>query len=221
VNALNENYTSDDCAARQWLASAALVAPAGVSRGRRPREERHDAMNIGYRVRTRRQEQGLSLRDLAGRAGLSVSFLSQMERDLARPSISSLKQVADALDIRVGDLLVDPVQRNPTVLRRDERPAWNLSNVRYEQLATVDGRQMQPQLVTYEPGADSGDHPVTHEGEEFGMVLQGRAECWVGDELFVLEQGDCVYFDATVPHRMRNAGQGPCVWLHVVSPPSF
>ena len=178
-------------------------------------------MNIGYRVRTRRQEQGLSLRDLARRTGLSVSFLSQMERDLARPSISSLKEVAEALGIKVGDLLVDAAHRSPTVLRRDERPGWNLSNVRYEMLATVDGRHMQPQLVTYEPGADSGDHPVTHAGEEFGMVLQGRAECWVGEDLFVLEQGDCVYFDATVPHRMRNAGPEPCIWLHVVSPPSF
>lgn len=178
-------------------------------------------MNIGYRVRARRQEQGLSLRDLAGRSGLSVSFLSQVERDLARPSISSLKQVADALGVKVLDLLADPAHQHATVLRRDERPVWNLSRVRYELLTTVNGRKMEPQLVTYEPGGDSGDHPVTHEGEEFGMVLQGRAECWIGEELVVLQEGDCVYFDASVPHRMRNAGPEPCVWLHVVTPPSF
>ncbi|MDP9365910.1 MAG: XRE family transcriptional regulator [Chloroflexota bacterium] len=178
-------------------------------------------MNIGYRVRNKRQEQGLSLRDLASRSGLSLSFLSQMERDLVRPSISSLKQVADALDVKVGALLADPVQRHPTVLRRDERPVWQLSRVRYELLVTVQGRTMEPQLVTYEVGADSGDHPVTHAGEEFGMVLKGRAECWVGEELFVLEEGDCVYFDATIPHSMRNAGAEPCIWLHVVTPASF
>ncbi|MDP9472691.1 MAG: XRE family transcriptional regulator [Chloroflexota bacterium] len=178
-------------------------------------------MNIGYRVRNRRKEQGLSLRALASRSGLSLSFLSQMERDLVRPSISSLKQVADALDVKVGVLLADPAQRHPTVLRRDERPAWQLSRVRYELLTTVQGQTMEPQLVTYEAGADSGDHPVTHEGEEFGMVLQGCAECWIGEELLVLKEGDCVYFDASVPHRMRNAGDEPCVWLHVVTPPSF
>ena len=178
-------------------------------------------MNIGYRLRVRRQQMGLSLRDLAARSGLSVSFVSQVERDITRPSISSLKQMADALDVQVAALLADTTPGHTRVLRRHERPSAELSRIRYELLATGEGRQMEPQLVTFEPGADSGSHPVTHEGEEFGMILSGRAECWIGEDLMVLEEGDCVYFDATVPHRMRNSGSEPCVWLHVVTPASF
>ena len=178
-------------------------------------------MNIGFRVRYHRQQQQLSLRQLAVRSGLSVSFLSQLERDLTRPSISSLKQIADALDLKVAELLSDAVDNGRVVLRRADRPVWDLSRARYELLATAKGRSMEPQLVTFEPGADSGDHPVTHEGEEFGLILRGRAQCWIGDDLLELEEGDCVYFAASTPHRMRNAGDHVCIWLHVVSPPSF
>jgi len=178
-------------------------------------------MNIGFRVRYHRQQQKLSLRQLAERSGLSISFLSQLERDLTRPSISSLKQIADALGLKVADLLTDASENGEILLRRADRPVWDLSRVRYELLATAKGRSMEPQLVTFEPGADSGDHPVTHDGEEFGMILRGSAQCWIGDELVTLEEGDCVYFAASMPHRMRNAGESVCIWLHVVSPPSF
>lgn len=178
-------------------------------------------MEIGFRVRHHRQQQKLSLRQLAESSGLSISFLSQLERDLTRPSISSLKQIADALGLKVADLLADVAENGKIVLRRADRPVWDLSHVRYELLATAKGRSMEPQLVTFEPGADSGDHPVTHEGEEFGLILRGRAQCWIGEELLELEEGDCIYFEASTPHRMRNAGDDICVWLHVVSPPSF
>lgn len=178
-------------------------------------------MNIGFRVRVHRQQQHLSLRQFAAHTGLSVSFLSQVERDLASPSISSLKQIADALGIKVAELLADASEDHQVVLRRKDRPVWDLSHIRYELLTTARGRSMEPQLVTFEPGAESGDHPVTHEGEEFGMILSGRAECWIGDEFFELDTGDCVYFQASTPHRMRNPSDDTCVWLHVVTPPSF
>lgn len=178
-------------------------------------------MNIGFRVRVHRHQHHLSLRQLAARAGLSVGFLSQVERDLTSPSISSLKQIANALGIKVADLLADASEDHPVLLRRKDRPVWDLSHIRYELLATGNGRSMEPQLVTFEPGAESGDHPVTHEGEEFGMILSGRAECWIGDDFFELDTGDCVYFQASTAHRMRNPGDKVCVWLHVVSPPSF
>ncbi|MBI4578469.1 MAG: cupin domain-containing protein [Planctomycetes bacterium] len=178
-------------------------------------------VRIGFRVRARRQELGRSLRDLASQTGLSISFLSQVERDLAQPSLASLKQLASALETSVDGLLAEPSNNHQIVLRRADRPAWRLSKVRFELLATRPNRLMEPQLITYEPGGDSGDHPVTHAGEEFVFLLEGRAECFIGAEMVLLDKGDCVYFDAREPHRMRNAGDGPCSLLLVVSPPSF
>jgi transcriptional regulator with XRE-family HTH domain len=180
-------------------------------------------MDVGYRIRALRQQKGMSLRELAKRANLSASFISQLERNLSQPSVGSLKQLADVLDVKVHQLLVeaDADITSPVLVRRGERLTWNLANTTYQLLTSQTGRLMQPQLVTYEPGADMGAHPITHEGEEFGMLLEGRSEFRIGDEVFVLESGDSVYFDATIPHTLRNNGDTPCVWLHVVTPSSF
>ena len=178
-------------------------------------------MNVGLLIRGRRQRQGLSLRELARRTGLSVSFLSQVERDLAAPSLGSLKQIATALGVKVSELVTEPETDRRMVLRRADRPVLQLARVRFELLAEREGRLMEPQLVTYEPGADAGEHPVTHEGEEFCLILSGVAEWQVGDNVVVLEAGDSLYFEAGLPHRMRNPGDQPCVCLVVVSPASF
>ncbi|HEY3082474.1 MAG TPA: XRE family transcriptional regulator [Chloroflexota bacterium] len=178
-------------------------------------------MNIGFRVRAARRRERLSLRELAARTGLSISFLSQLERDKVAPSIASLKRVADALDTQVAGLLAEPSAPDAVVYRRGARPTWQLARARYELLAPGEGRAMQPQLTTFEPGGSNGDHPVTHAGEELVFVLAGRAELGLGDDVTALEEGDAAYFEATVPHSLRNAGDGPCTCLVVVTPPSF
>ena len=191
---------------------------------------------LGLRVRAARERTGMTLREVARRTGLSPSFLSQLERDQVSPSIASLKQVATALGIRVADVLAESSGGEGVVVRRAKRPVWRLARVRYEQLAPVGPaagaaaatpatpaaeRRMQPQLITFEPGGSLGDHPVSHEGEEFGFVLSGRVECAIGEDVFVLEAGDSVCFDARRPHHTRNAADGESAYLLVVTPPTF
>jgi transcriptional regulator with XRE-family HTH domain len=181
-------------------------------------------VRLGLRLQAARERAGVTLREVARRTGLSPSFLSQLERDRVSPSIASLKQVASALGVRVADLLAEPSAGDGVVLRRAARPVWRLAHARYEQLAPAAPgaeRRMQPQLITFEPGGTLGDHPVSHAGDEFGFVLSGRVECAVGDEVFLLEPGDSVYFDARRPHRTRNAAAGEATYLLVVTPPSF
>ena len=208
---------------------------AGVSAARSAEETR-----LGLRVRSARERAGVTLREVARRTGLSPSFLSQLERDQVSPSIASLKQVATALGIRVADVLAEASSGEGVVVRRAERPVWTLARARYEQLAPLvpeepdepmgraagDGaapaeRRMQPQLITFEPGGSLGDHPVSHEGEEFGLVLSGRVECAIGEEVYLLEAGDSVCFDARRPHHTRNAAEGESAYLLVVTPPTF
>ena len=189
-------------------------------------------VRVGLRLRVARERAGVTLREVARRTGLSPSFLSQLERDQVSPSIGSLKLVANALGVRVADLLAEQTGEG-VVVRRAERAVWRLARVRYEQLAPAatpapgapvapdQQRQMQPQLITFEPGGSLGDHPVSHSGEEFGFVLSGRIECAVGDDVYLLDAGDSVYFDAQRPHRTRNAAAGESAYLLVVTPPSF
>jgi transcriptional regulator with XRE-family HTH domain len=195
-------------------------AATGANGAQTAHPARQTEVRLGLRLRAARERQGLSLREVARRTGLSPSFVSQVERDQVTPSIASLKQLATALGERVGVLLADPAPEG-LVLRRSDRPAWELARVHYEQLAPGDGRLMQPQLLRFAPGGDLGEHPVVHDGEEFGLVLSGRVECFVGEQSFVLEEGDSVYFDARLPHRTRNAAATDSVYLLVVTPATF
>lgn len=191
---------------------------AQLSRARGPG---HGLVNIGLRVRAQRQCLGWSLRTVSEKSGLSISFLSQVERDLVAPSISSLKQIAEALGVSIAELLGGAERGPQLVVRRADRPVWSLARVRFELLATGRGRTMEPQLLTYEPGADSGEHPISHEGEEFVFVLEGSLTCQLGDDAALLGDGDCAYFSARIPHRMRNESAAPSRCLLVVTPPSF
>ena len=201
----------------------ATIEAGGAAGARGVAAEAHD-VRVGLRLRAARERAGITLREVARRTGLSPSFLSQLEHDLVSPSISSLKQVAGALGVRVADLLAETAPSQGVVVRRTARPVWRLARARYEQLAPVfqgQERHLQPQLITFEPGGSLGEHPVSHPGEEFGFVLSGRVECAVGDDVFLLDPGDSVCFDAELPHRTRNAADGESAYLLVVTPPSF
>ena len=106
-------------------------------------------MEIGSRIRARRQELDLSLRELAERVSLTASFLSQIERDLTSPSIESLRKISDALEVPIFYFLLESDDRCP-VVRRDERTTLTLpnSNLTYELLTPDLNRQMDPDLLS-------------------------------------------------------------------------
>ncbi len=82
-------------------------------------------------------------------------------------------------------------------------------------------RSIQLLKECYQPGAGTGRHKLTHDGEECGIVLCGRLEVTVGDEVAVLGQGDAYYFKSSLPHQFRNTGNEPCELITACSPPSF
>jgi mannose-6-phosphate isomerase-like protein (cupin superfamily) len=81
--------------------------------------------------------------------------------------------------------------------------------------------KLQMMLERYQPGADTGKSMLSHESEESGLVLQGRLELTVGDEVYVLNKGDAYLFNSTLPHRFRNTGREECVVVSACTPPSF
>ena len=87
---------------------------------------------------------------------------------------------------------------------------WNLGN-----------RAIQLIQECYQPGAGTGRHAITHEGEECGIVLSGRLEVTVGDESAVLTKGDAYYFKSSQPHQFHNTGNEPCELITACTPPTF
>jgi transcriptional regulator with XRE-family HTH domain len=178
-------------------------------------------VKIGERIRGLREQHRMSIRELARRAGVSPSLISEGERGLVEPSVGVLKRIASVLEVRLPYFFSAPGSAGETVVRRDERRRLTeLHGVTFE-LAGPDGlRSLEPIYARLLPGAGT-DGPMQHEGEEWGMVLRGRLKVWVGIEVYFLDPGDSIYFASSIPHRVANAADDITEYIWVNSPASF
>jgi len=177
---------------------------------------------VGRRIRRLRQSLGLSLSDVAAKAGLSRSLLSKVENARVSSPIATLVNIAAALDTTVGRLIGADGSERCVVVRRDEREhvtTRQADGYTYETLGhkRVDKR-MEPFLVTYPPGGDVPPR-YAHRGEAFMFVLKGRIEFHYDGRVTVLGPGDSVYFDNELPHGARALGARPAVGLVVTLEP--
>lgn len=183
-------------------------------------------VEIGPRIRELREASGMSLRGLARASGLSVGFLSQVERGISSIALTSLRSVADALGHPMSaffesesDGLPDDDSVVFTLMRGSERKRSLISGGRhYEMLsARVPGLVLEPMLVYIEPGGVQ-EPATSHTGEEFAYVLSGKLTYQVAGEEHFLEPGDSLYLRSNTPHAMRNEGTETCVVISVVTP---
>lgn len=177
---------------------------------------------LGKTVRLFREKSGRNLAVVAKAAGISISMLSQIERGLVSPSIDTLCMVCKALDLDVAELFRRLLQDEPVrVHRYGERLTMKQHGVRYEQLMTSQTPRFPAEMFLIEVAekhstAMSGGG---HEGVEIGYVLAGEARLEAGGKSCDLHEGDSVYFEARLPHRLINTGNGffKAVWS--ISPP--
>jgi transcriptional regulator with XRE-family HTH domain len=179
--------------------------------------------NLGTAIRRARKRRHLTIQQVADLSGLSVSFISQVERDLVNPSVTSLQKVSRALGIQIGGFFEGP-PKNGRVIRADERPRLIYPHhVEEEYLLTpLDSRHLQVLYYRLKPGANSGEAAYSHDSdEECGIVLSGRLEVSVAGETYTLDAGDAITFDSHAPHTWRNPGPGGCEALWVITPPGY
>jgi transcriptional regulator with XRE-family HTH domain len=180
-------------------------------------------VDLGARIRALRLARGATLRQLAAQAAVTESFLSQVERGVASPSIASVQRIARALGQSIAELFAAD-DRAGIVVRAAER-----RRVVYQGLGSVDefltratDGKLQVILSTIEPGGGTGDEAYAHDSdEEVVVVLEGSLDLWVGPEHHRLETGDAVTLSSRVPHRNTNPGPGVARILFCITPPSF
>lgn len=188
-----------------------------------------EASDLGRLIRERRKASKLTLSQLAERAGVSTSYVSQVERGIANPTLSSLKTLALALDFNIGSLLEQSQPEFPTadgevaVLRagRRRRVVYPGSEIANELLSPDLRKRMEIIWVEAPRGQGSGGHPHQHEGEECGVVLQGAMRFWVGDQEWVLDPRDSIYFPSNLPHRWESVGTDDLIAVWIITPPTF
>jgi transcriptional regulator with XRE-family HTH domain len=170
--------------------------------------------SVGPAVRRLRRERGLTLADVAGRSGLNVGYLSQVENDKASPSLETLAALAEALAVPISWFLVD-ASAPPRVVRANERPSRTVAGGegRLEEIDGGGGRELRIVEATMEPGTRTGLH--SHAGDEHHLVVRGRARLTQGEHTADLGPGDYLVWDATVPHDAMCLGDEPVTMVIV------
>ncbi len=181
-----------------------------------PRSAQQAFADLGSEIRQLRKVRGITLQQLALATGKSVGFLSQVERNLTKPSVAALQDISEALSVHIGWFFPEdspgPVAEREFIVRRQNRRRLTyseLSGTEYLGLhdyllsANLNG-DLALGISRYEPGASTGDDSYGHDGEEAGLVLSGRLELTIDQRVHVLEAGDSFSFASHRRHRYAN-----------------
>ncbi len=212
---------------REGRRSGADTAPARGATHQQASDAPHDPLDpvaIGARVKALREAASLSLRDLAQRSGVSAPMLSQVERGETSPTLTVAGRIAAGLDLRLSQLLRLDEGGTVTIVRASERRRGG--NARrghgFEVLTGgAPGQRAELSRHTLAPGGSTGapDDPPMHEpgSRETALLERGRVVLVCDGQRYELGAGDCVTFDADLPHHFENPGRSEAVFVAVLS----
>ncbi|MFQ5867982.1 MAG: cupin domain-containing protein [bacterium] len=188
-------------------------------------------MGLGEKIRGRRMELGLKGLDLAEKSGLSPGFISQIERDLVNPSVSTLKKIGDALNIPIGALFEEAtseeekkefsVSKSPVVHENQRKILSPNKGVTFYLLNPDMSGDIEFILDIFEPGTTTGEELYSHPGEECGLILKGELEIQLEDKKYLLKKGDSITFKSTILHKKTNTGKTRSISIWANTPPWF
>lgn len=200
---------------------------------------------IGSMLKKLRQGSNMTLEALSLSCGLSKTYISQIENSRTNPSISTLKKIADAFNVPIMAILDEKYQQDRSaniadishsqnddrdkgedevfVVRKDSRKVMKYPNSDWtiELLSPNLSRKIEFILTIAEPGQSSGEEPLTHNGEEAGIVLEGKIKFTVDSREFFLEEGDSICFNSSIPHKWEAYGEKTTKTIWAITPPSF
>lgn len=218
IRQLKDAHGLNFAAIRRELGTAQERAPVEV-----PQKEQQ-ARQVGERLRRIRLRDKKTLKDVSEATGLSVSFLSALERGHSGASIASLRAVMEVYGVNWREVFGVEVEQRSRLVRPEDRPVTHWPNdVRFEDLSTT-GALMDPAVMYFPPHTGSGER-FSHVGEEFIYVLSGTLIVELkdkdnGPQIYRLASRDCLYFPSSIPHAWWTEDEDAEV-IYVDSPPSF
>jgi len=195
---------------------------------------------IGERIKYYRIKNNLTLEDLSKISGISIAYLSQIENSKQiNPSVDTLKKIADSMKLALMSFFEDSDQTDRlvnkkaetdrdtdpgvAVVRKNERKTMSYPKSDWEiELLSPDlKRKIEFIMTIAKPNQTSGSGWLQHEGEECGIVIQGKLKFIVGNNEFILEEGDSIYLNSDTPHRWEVIGDKISTTIWAITPPSF
>ncbi len=176
---------------------------------------------IGGRIREDRKHKGLTLLEVAEMAGLSVSYLSQIENGKVNINISILEAISKALGTTMASYFLDAANPEVSLVRKMERRWYGLGNNAIESLLIKSRGNLEVAVIHIEPHGNTG-HPSSHQGEEFSYVSRGSVRMILNDrESFDLNEGDVIYYQSDVSHKWENIGDITAEVLIINTPATY
>lgn len=179
-------------------------------------------MNIGEKLLNLRKKNHLTQEELADRCELTKGYISQIERNLTSPSISTLQDILECLGTDLSNFFTEEVQEQIVFLKEDmfikenEDQALNITWL----VTNAQKNSMEPIRIDLAVGGFYGEDSP-HEGEEFGYVLSGKIEIRIGHQIFRAKKGDAFYYKSRETHGIYNIGNKNASVLMISNPPSF
>jgi transcriptional regulator with XRE-family HTH domain len=189
----------------EYLVASAGYAPSG----------KEIILKVGESVKAIRKKKGLSLKDLSQRTGVDAGLLTEIEKGEVSPPLGTIIKVAKALDTKMGYFISGGEDLPYTIVRKDDRKLLSRFDTgksdrygyEFSSLAPYKkNRHMEPFIVKLEP-SDIEEERSSHDGQEFIYVLEGTMEVRLEGEVHLLDAGDAIYYDSTVPHLVKCHGK--------------
>ncbi len=172
-----------------------------------------EELKIGEKLKRLRKKRGVTLKEIARATGFSPALISQIENNNISPPIATLMKISKFFNVKISYFFEEEEESVYEVVRKDQRrvvkkvisPEGTDHGYIYESLAyRKKNRIMDPFILVVEPGMRYEENLYSHDGEEFLYVMEGEVEMIVGDERIILREGDSIYFDSTVKHRLLS-----------------
>lgn len=193
---------------------------------------------LGKKIKALRKQSRMTLQELSDRAHVSKSLLSQIERGISVPTVTKLQKIAQALSLNVSELFLEietdrnhnggvlsstPTDKSkpPIVVRKGHRKKMITPWGAVHEMLSPDLQHKIEFILIRQPVGTRVTELYTHEGEECGLVLEGRFRGIFGNHEFILEPGDSIYYDSSIPHRWENGGNAEVKAIWAITPPSF
>ena len=185
-----------------------------------PRNKYSQPENFGMNVRRLRESRGLSIRSLSEICGLAVNTLSLIENMKTSPSINTLAKIAEALEIPITAFFGSAVEKRDIGFSQKN----NLKPVKYkfgnffDLGSQITSHPIGPYIVNIDPNPTFGNDLITHPGYEFILCISGCFEYVINHNVYLIEKGDSLLFDASYPHKFQNTSGYPSQFLLILYP---
>jgi len=177
---------------------------------------------IGARIKKYRLSKGLTLKDIEVKANVSATHVSEIERGMTSPTVGALAKIAEAMGTDVAYFVEKKNLSKISIVNKANRKPMQFKDwgaTYFSLTKDIPNLKISFLEVELEPGLKRPEETSTHEGEEFALVTKGVMEIIIGDEKYILKEGDSIHYKASKPHAMRNIGDAQCRAIWVTLPP--